>query len=100
MTRQKTPEQRERWAAYMRSYRATHSTNPNPSLKATDRQIAILKMYADPNTGGNQATVAKTLGISTSAVHNQIGSLLKRLGVRSPAQAVLKLMAEDRWEEK
>lgn len=99
MSREKTPEQREKWAAYMRSYRAKNTPKPNQSTIPTDRQIQILRMYADPTSGGSQAKVAEALGISTSAVHNQINALLKRLGVKSPAQAVYRLMVEPYQED-
>lgn len=98
MARTKTPEQRAAWAAYMREYRKrnTGTTPKDPrTLQPTERQLQILRLYADPETGGSQKRVAEALGISVSAVHNQLQSLMRRLGVNTPAQAVYKVWIEE-----
>lgn len=99
MPRYKTPEQKEAWAAYMREYRkrvaaADPTLADRRGIVPTDRQIEILKAYADPRTGGNQKAVAEQFGISVSAVNNNLQRLMKRLGVKDPAQAVMKLYVE------
>ena len=93
MARHETDDEKESWAAYMREYRAKNpqANRRNNDLAPTPRQIEILRIYADPERGGTQAKVAKTLGISQSAVHNQLQRLMRRLDVHSPAQAVMKL---------
>lgn len=97
MARTKTPEQRAAWAAYMREYRKRNTgiTPKDPrTLRPTERQIEILRLYSDPINGGSQKKVAEALGISVSAVHNQLQSLMKRLGVNTPAQAVYRVWIE------
>ena len=93
MARRRTPEQKEAWAAYMRTYRSTHPrANGRSNTQApTARQLEILRMYADPERGGSQERVAQLVGISRSAVHNSMQRLMRRLGVSEPAQAVMKL---------
>lgn len=93
MTRHETDEEKAAWAAYMRDYRANHpaANRRNNDLAPTARQLEILRIYADPERGGTQEKVAETLGISKSAVHNQLQRLMRRLDVHSPAQAVMKL---------
>lgn len=97
MPRHKTPEQKAAWAAYMRQYRATHKDEGEPKgpLQPTARQLEILRMYADPIHGGTERAVAEALGISVSAVHNQLQRVKKRLDVRDAAQAVMKLWVND-----
>jgi len=96
-----TPEQRAAWNLYMREYRARRKageTGPRDfdrPLEPTPRQIEILRAYADPSTGGSQRAVAEALGISVSAVHNQLQRLMKRIGVRDPSQAVMKLWVNE-----
>jgi DNA-binding NarL/FixJ family response regulator len=96
MPRRKTEEDRARWAEYMRTYRRENpdASKERDELPPTERQIEILRTYADPSRGGTYARVADSLGISPSAVHNQMGRLLRRLGVKTPAQAVYKLWVE------
>jgi DNA-binding NarL/FixJ family response regulator len=95
MPRTKTPEQREAWATYMREYRKRQreggaAADPRGS-QPTQRQLEVLRAYADPELGGNQRLVADRLGISVSAVNNTLQRLMRRLGVREPSQAVMKL---------
>lgn len=98
MPRPKTPQQREAWAAYMREYRKKQRQNGGVHDQRgdipTERQIEILKAYANPKTGGSQKRVADQFGISVSAVNNALQRLMKRLGVSDPAQAVFLLYAE------
>ena len=93
--RNRTPEQKAAWAEYMREYRRKnpeqHGDRAQPHLEPTQRQLEILRTYADPIHGGRYDRVAAHLGISPSAVHNAMGRLLARLGVRDPSQAVMKL---------
>lgn len=103
MTRYDTPEERAKWAAYMREYRRRNAGRTTASPRAaqpTARQMEILRLYADPENGGSQAKVAEALGISVSAVHNQIQSLMRRLEVKTTAQAVYKLWAQPPGEDK
>jgi DNA-binding NarL/FixJ family response regulator len=97
MPREKSPEQKEAWAAYMREYRrrtkATGTHDPR-GQHPTARQIEVLRAYADPKHGGTQKAVAERLGISVSAVNNTLQRLTKRLGVKDPAQAVFLLRHE------
>lgn len=100
MTRYETPEERARWAAYMREYRRRNRPQQRLSanLAPTPRQLEILRLYADPEAGGSQARVAEALGISVSAVHNQMQALMRRLKVTTPAQAVYKVWVEQPQE--
>ena len=93
MARHETDDEKADWAAYMREYRANNpqANRRNNRLAPTPRQIEILRVYADPERGGTQERVAESLGISKSAVHNQLQRLMRRLDVHSPAQAVMKL---------
>lgn len=99
MPREKTPEQKLAWAAYMRRYR-TRQTGQGPGAKdprgtkPTPRQLQVLRAYADPEHGGSQKAVAEYLNISVSAVNNTLQRLAKRLGVKDPAQAVWLLRDE------
>ena len=102
MTRYDTPEERAKWAAYMREYRRRNAGRKPESTRAkvpTERQLEILRLYADPERGGSQAKVAAALGISVSAVHNQLQALMRRLGVNSPAQAVYKVWVQPSEED-
>jgi DNA-binding NarL/FixJ family response regulator len=93
MPRAKTPEQKAAWAAYMREYRASRNAGPRDPRGnvPTERQIEILRAYAHPETGGSQRQVAEAFGISVSAVNNALQRLMRRLGVKEPAQAVYML---------
>lgn len=90
-----TPEEKAAWAAYMREYRKRRKegvvSKRDEPLQPTERQLEILRAYAHPDTGGSQKAVADALGISVSAVHNQLQRLMKRIGVKDPSQAVMKL---------
>ena len=102
MTRYDTHEERAKWAAYMREYRRRNAGRKPTSPRAaqpTARQLEILRLYADPAQGGSQAKVAEALGISVSAVHNQLQALMRRLGVNSPAQAVYKVWVSESKED-
>lgn len=97
MGRNKSPEERARWAAYMREYRAANRDRIRKTPRGTEptpRQLEILRLYADPDKGGSQAKVAAELGISVSAVHNQLQALMKRLNVSTPAQAIWRVWVE------
>jgi DNA-binding CsgD family transcriptional regulator len=83
----------------MRDYRARHK-KPSSGVKRrgtepTARQLEVLRTYVDPELGGTQARTAAVLGISTPAVHNSLGHLMKRLGVKTPAQAAFKLWVDE-----
>lgn len=97
--RRQTEASKRKWADYMKAYRASRPKTTTPrdteaGKEPTPRQLEILKAYADPLHGGNQRRVATALGISPSAVHNQIARLLARLGVQTTTQAVWKLYVE------
>jgi DNA-binding CsgD family transcriptional regulator len=92
-----THAEKAKWAAYMREYRKRRREDKDTErrpLPPTERQLMILRIYADPQLGGNQRKVAASLGVSVSAVHNQIGRLMARLNVNDPSQAVFKLWVE------
>lgn len=88
----------------MRQYRAEQGTHKDygrsTELPPTERQLQILRLYADPERGGSQQKVAEILGVSVSAVHNQLGRLMARLGVNAPGQAIYKLWVTKDNEEK
>lgn len=100
--RNQTPEERQAWAAYMREYRKRRKeggshplVDRTRPLEPTERQLEILRAYADPDRGGSQRAVAEALGISVSAVHNQLQRLMKRIHVKDPSQAVMKLWVKN-----
>lgn len=97
-----TPAQKQAAAAYMRDYRAREGNRDygrSRELKPTDRQKLILRLYMDPNHGGTYGRVAEILGISESAVHNQLGRLMARLNVHSPSQAIFRLYIEGKHDQ-
>jgi len=101
MPRNETPEEKARWAAYMREYRSRNrDEQPDRELAPTERQLEILRYYADPTLGGNERAVAQALGISVSAVHNQMQRLKKWLHVTDAAQAVMKLWVTNATTQK
>jgi DNA-binding NarL/FixJ family response regulator len=91
MPRNATPEDKAAWAAYMRKYRSEHAEPDRTKGQPTARQIEVLRIYADPEVGGTEQLVADYLGISKPAVHNHLQRLMRRLGVRNHAQAVVAL---------
>lgn len=105
MVKAKTQAQRNKWAAYMREYRARRRAgrpstdrrglvDAHGNLLPTARMVEILTAYADPRTGGSYRAVAERLGVKETTVHNSMTRLFERLHVRTATQAAYLVFVE------
>jgi DNA-binding NarL/FixJ family response regulator len=65
--------------------RRSQSLSPSVTARLTDREREVLQLLA---TGLRQDDIAKRLFISRKTVGTHVGNILRKLGVRSQAQAV------------
>mgnify|MGYP003287824864 CR=1 FL=1 len=72
--------------------RRSQSLSPSVTARLTDREREVLQLLA---TGLRQDDIAKRLFISRKTVGTHVGNILRKLGVRSQAQAVVVAYRED-----
>jgi DNA-binding NarL/FixJ family response regulator len=72
--------------------RRSQSLSPSVTARLTDREREVLQLLA---TGLRQDDIAKRLFISRKTVGTHVGNILRKLGVRSQAQAVVVAYREE-----
>jgi len=65
--------------------------SPQPHVDLTPRELSVLKLLAN---GRSTRVISTELGISLATVRNHINHILKRLGVHSRTEAVLRAVNE------
>ena len=72
--------------------RRSQALSPSVTARLTDREREVLQLLA---TGLRQDDIAERLFISRKTVGTHIGNILRKLGVRSQAQAVVVAYREE-----
>ena len=72
--------------------RRSQSLSPSVTARLTDREREVLQLLA---TGLRQDDIAERLFISRKTVGTHVGNILRKLGVRSQAQAVVVAYREE-----